>query len=288
MYTVQTYEKYYDSDLTEPLNSTFSGMDSFAENRRFDRPLSTSYCMEMEMDAVYSHDDKQEDYLHPEGSRRRKQLLFSLAVVGAVLVGATFHFESRRQDPESTGRATLAITTASISEREVPPSLPKYIEITCGAPNVKTLAGAQACEKLCSAARCCTETCFADNREICMQYHESCQILDGVAATGGYHELPKDFEGGWFEMDHFLTSIRGKKVLSVDSVQTNNQLKREEACEGYTTRHGLKECVRLCNPAGCCFTQNHRDADFCNSPNGEDVDCRHYHDCNVLYHSKAP
>ena len=137
-------------------------MDSFAENRRvelgFDRPLSTSYCMEMEMDAVYSHSDKQGSYLHPESSRRRKPLLFSLAVVGAVLVGATVHSESRRQDPDSPGRATLATTTVFTSVSEVPPSPPKYIEITCGAPNVKTLAGAQACEKLCSAARCCTET----------------------------------------------------------------------------------------------------------------------------------
>ena len=251
-------------------------------------PLSTSYSMEMETDdGMPQHSEKIGNLLQQKSARRRTQVLLILIGVGAVLLVSTVNKVVGGDATESPGRATLD-SRASFTQGEVPPSPPKHIEITCGGPNVKTLVGAQACAKICSAAQCCTESCFFDNREVCMQYHESCQILDGAASTGDEnHELPKDFDGGWFEKDHFLTSVRGKKV-PVKKWQPRDQLKREEACENHATRHGLKECVRLCMPAGCCYRQNIPTADFCDAPNGVEVDCRHYRDCDVLYHNTAP
>ena len=172
--------------------------------------------------------------------------------------------------------------------------------ITCGAPNVKTRAGAQACQAVCDAARCCTDAtadgCFAERRykTTCMAYHQVCSILDGgVTADGATHELPADYGGGgWFETkDHdVMTNMRGKKVIPKDhlphsSSSASLQIQREEACENHNTKYGLKECVRLCMPAGCCYTSAASGADFCEAPSGTQVDCRHYHDCNVLYHT---
>jgi len=257
------------------------------EQGGFDRhPLSSAYSMEVEMDVVSNHLELYGNSLKQKAARKRSRLALSLVFLGTVLlVGAAFNKVAHRSSSEDgSGRATLS-SSSSHTYGHVPPPPPKHMEITCGAPNVKTLLGAQACENICNAARCCTETCFLENKETCMQYHESCQILDGVvAATGEIHELPKDYDGGWFEMDHFLTNIRGKKVLPVETGRPNDQLKREEACEEHNTRHGLKECVRLCMPAGCCYSQQNIGADLCHAPSGVQVDCRHYHDCNVLYH----
>jgi len=245
--------------------------------------------MEMEMDVLYKHSEQYGISLKQKAHKRRAKFLLPLCVLGAVLVGAAVTKVTRGSQQDTSGRATLSSSQQPpITNGNIPPPPPKHMEITCGAPNVKTLAGAQACEQICDTARCCTDSCFLDNRETCMQYHESCQILDGVASTGEPHQLPKDYDGGWFEKDHFLTNLRGQKVFPVDYSRPDQQLKREEACENHITRQGLKECVRLCMPAGCCYAENNLGADFCLAPNGVKVDCRHYHDCNVLYHSNAP
>lgn len=202
-------------------------MDSSANvaETGFDRhPLSSSYNMEMEMvDVLHKHSEQYGIALKQKAHRRREKFLRPLCVFGAVLlvVGATVNKIARGGHPrDASGRAAASSSLTSTTYGYVPPPPPKHLEITCGAPNVKTMAGAQACEQVCDAARCCTESCFLANRETCMRYHESCQILDGIAATTGetHHQLPKNYEGGWFEnSDHLRTSVRGKKVSATNS-----------------------------------------------------------------------
>jgi hypothetical protein len=252
--------------------------------------------------------------LQTRAQRRRTQVLMPLLLlIGALLavVGLTVQSVERRNNRNSAESALDDASSASSSSyfavaatvEAPPPPPPAHLQVTCGAPNVKTLAGAMACEEACSAARCCTDTtCWnssSNNKEVCMQYHEYCLILDGVLSTGQVHELPIDYKGGWFDDEHndhsqeaaATAAVRGKTILPPGDPNVVAQLARDDACRNHqTTKQGLNECVKLCIPATCCHasstttTEQHVVVDFCQAPNSLDrIDCRHYHACDVLY-----
>lgn len=243
----------------------------------------------MEIDVVLEHSQQYGNSLKERARRRRKQFLRPVVVVfGMVVVGCTVHYMHRRSHhiTQASTNKDASSSFLTSANAETPPPLPTHLDITCGAPNVVTLAGAVACEQACSAARCCTDTCWSSNKEVCMKYHERCVILDeSILSTGSEHVLPVAYKGGWFEDESKNRTAAGptEEVLTQDDPRVTEQYARDDACRKHTTKDGLKTCVKLCIPATCCHAAGVKDVKFCRAQNSLEIDCRHYYACDALY-----
>lgn len=168
----------------------------------------------------------------------------------------------------------------------------------CQPENIQTLQGALACEQACSAGTCCHDQCWEENKSLCLEYHHSCTILDGMAfSTGEPHNLlPEGYYGGWFEQvesrlhhHHHDMDIGKKPLPTLLSLRDSFPLlhgheAREAACQQREpSRKNFRDCVHLCMPAACCFDDAHEHPAICHSVIGVEIRCEDYKDCGVLY-----
>lgn len=173
-----------------------------------------------------------------------------------------------------------------VSSRTLAP--PEHLDSVCSPYHVKTRRGAAKCEAMCSTARCCHSSCWAENKGSCSKYHHYCSILDRVHhSTGEPHDLlPRNFQSEWFgeerlnQHDDIHTTAAYKNIFAREG---NDKL---DPCNSLETKQGMRSCIRQCMPGACCFMNESHNfmSTQCKSVSGKMVSCADYQHCSTLFH----
>jgi hypothetical protein len=134
-----------------------------------------------------------------------------------------------------------------------------------------------------------------------MEYHKHCVVLDGFSwnaaadentSTLLAHALPVDFSGSWLTNDDYdnhsvglraSSSTTTKQPDSIASSMYNGTNSDVAICHDLNTKRGLKECLRQCFPAACCFLEEPVQVTSCRNANYVEIDCAKYAGCEILY-----